>query len=275
MSTWRAGPSTYVSCKRDETRHMQKRLEQTKNVTDSGRELGCVFVTTSWDDGHILDHRLAALLDAYGLRGTFYVAPRNVELPRQERLRTRDLQILARQFEIGGHTLTHLRLTSLPDAVARKELVEGKDSLEQVIGVPLRCFCYPGGQYSDQHPAMVREAGFELARTARRGVTGLSPRYETHTTVHAYRHLVDGPAAIRLAGGNLKKAGQIYWNWDVLATTMFDQVLTTRGVFHLWGHSWEIEQNKDWDRLERVLSYIGNRSNVKYLDNGELADIAR
>lgn len=253
---------------------MQKRRERTKTVAESGREVESVFVTTSWDDGHILDHKLAGLLDDYGLRGTFYVAPRNIELPRQERLRNRDLQALARDFEIGGHTLTHLRLTSLPDAVARKEVVEGKDTLEQVVGVPVRCFCYPGGEYSHQHPAMVRDAGFELARTVRRGVTGVSPRYETHTTVHAYRHLVDGPAALRLAGGDLKKARQIYWNWDVLAITIFDQVLTTGGVFHLWGHSWEIEQNKDWDRLERVLSYIGNLSDVKYLDNGELAAVA-
>lgn len=42
------------------------------------------------------------------------------------------------------------------------------------------------------------------------------------------------------------------------------------GVFHLWGHSWEIEHNKDWGRLERVLSYFANRSDVKYLNNGEL-----
>jgi peptidoglycan/xylan/chitin deacetylase (PgdA/CDA1 family) len=254
---------------------MQKRWERTKKIAEAGREVGGVFVTTSWDDGHILDYKLAGLLDDYRLPGTFYVPPRNIELPRQDRLRNRELRALAHDFEIGGHTLTHLRLTTLPDAVARKEIVEGKDALEQVVGVPLRCFCYPGGEYGHQHPAMVREAGFELARTVRRGVTGLSPRYETHTTVNAYRHLVDGTAALRLAGGDLKKARQIYWNWDVLAMTMFDQVLTTGGIFHLWGHSWEIEQNKDWDRLERVLSYIGNRSDVKYLDNGELAAIAR
>ena len=70
-------------------------------------------------------------------------------------------------------------------------------------------------------------------------------------------------------------ARQIYWNWDLLAMTMFDQVLTTGGVFHLWGHSWEIEHNKGRARLERVLSYIVNRSDVKYLYNGELAPIAR
>jgi hypothetical protein len=103
----------------------------------------------------------------------------------------------------------------------------------------------------------------------------VSPRYETHTTVHAYRHLVDGPAALRLAGGNLPKARQMFWNWDVFAMTMFDQVLTSGGIFHLWGHSWEIEQNSDWERLERVLSYIANRPDVKYVDNGELPAISR
>jgi peptidoglycan/xylan/chitin deacetylase (PgdA/CDA1 family) len=251
---------------------MQKRRER----AECGSEPWGVFVTTSWDDGHVLDCKLAGLLEHYELRGTFYVAPRNIELPPPERLRNRDLQALARHFEIGGHTLTHLRLTTLPDAAARKEIVEGKDSLEQVIGVSLRSFCYPGGEYGHRHPAMVREAGFDLARTARRGVTSVSPRYETHTTVHAYRHLVDGPAALRLAGGNLPKARQIFWNWDVLAMTRFDQVLTSGGgIFHLWGHSWEIEQNNDWERLERVLSYIGNRPDVKYVDNGELVAIAR
>jgi peptidoglycan-N-acetylglucosamine deacetylase len=244
-------------------------------VGDPGSAVGDVIVTTSWDDGHILDHKLAGLLEDYGLRGTFYVAPENTELPRRERLRNRDLQSLARDFEIGGHTLTHLRLTNLPDAVATREIVEGKDKLEQIIGAPLRSFCYPGGEYGPQHIAMVRDAGFELARTARRRVTEVSPPYETHTTVHAYRHPSDAPVALRLASGNPKKAFQIFWNWDVFAMTIFDRVMTTGGVFHLWGHSWEIEDNADWSRLERVFSYISNRSGVKYLDNGELAAIAR
>ncbi len=31
------------------------------------------FITTSWDDGHPLDFRVAELLSKYGLRGTFYI----------------------------------------------------------------------------------------------------------------------------------------------------------------------------------------------------------
>ena len=241
----------------------------------SARSAEGVVVTTSWDDGHVCDHKLAELLEHYGLRGTFYVAPENVELPRRERLGDHELLALAGRFEIGGHTLTHRRLTCLPDDVAWKEIVEGKDALEQVIGAPLRSFCYPGGQYAARHTAMVRDAGFALARTVRRGFTQMSPSYETHTTVHAYRHLRDGPAALCLANGRIGEARRIYWHWDQLAMSMFDRVLRTGGVFHLWGHSWEIDDNSDWGQLERVLRYIGGRPNVRYIDNGELATLAR
>ncbi|MFZ0832470.1 MAG: polysaccharide deacetylase family protein [Mycobacterium sp.] len=241
----------------------------------SGESTKRVFVTTSWDDGHVCDRELAKLLEQHGLPGTFYIAQGNVELPHHERLCDREIADLACRFEIGGHTLTHRRLTSLPDDVARREIVDGKDVLEQVIGAPLHSFCYPGGQYRPRHTAMVRDAGFATARTVRRGVTDFSPRYESHTTVHAYRHLVDGPAAIRLARGNFRRAAGVYCNWDVLATTMFDRVLHTGGVFHLWGHSWEIERNRDWGRLKRVFDYIGGRSDVNYIDNRALAAVAR
>jgi peptidoglycan/xylan/chitin deacetylase (PgdA/CDA1 family) len=236
----------------------------------AGRRVGAVFVTTSWDDGHMRDHQLAGLLDTYGLPGTFYVAPRNVELRPRERLRERDLRALASDFEIGGHTLTHLRLATLPDSVARHEITDGKDALEQTIGMPLRSFCYPGGAYDERHRRMVEEAGFAVGRTVRRWVTAASSPFEMHTTVNAYRHLVDGPAALRLAAGQPAMARRLFWNWDLLAMTIFDQVVATGGVFHLWGHSWEIDANGDWDRLERVLSYISRRPGIEYVDNGEL-----
>jgi peptidoglycan-N-acetylglucosamine deacetylase len=254
---------------------MKQRWERRSVMTQSGGDVTGIHVTTSWDDGHMLDHKLAALLEDNGLCGTFYVAPKNVELPQEERLRDRDLRSLASHFEIGGHTLNHMRLTVLSDEVASREVADGKDALEQIIGMPLRSFCYPGGEYSRQHPEMVRAAGFQLARTTCRGVTGTSPRYETHTTVHAYCHPSDTLSAYQLSGGNIKKAYQISRNWDVLAMTMFDRVLASGGIFHLWGHSWEIDQNEDWDRLIRVFRYIGNRPNVNYVENGGLASIAK
>jgi len=241
-------------------------------VPTSGRQPRGVFVTTSWDDGHVMDHRLAELLATHGLPGTFYVAPRNVELAPEDRLDDKSLQTLAQRFEIGGHTLTHLRLTGLSDATALQEIKDGKDAIEQIIASKLESFCYPGGEYAVQHPRMVADAGFSVGRTVRRWVSSCTPALEMDTTVNAYRHLVDGPAVVRLARGNLLVARRYYWNWDILAIALFEQILSRgSGIFHLWGHSWEIDKNGDWARLERVLAYVGGRDDVEYVNNQELA----
>jgi peptidoglycan/xylan/chitin deacetylase (PgdA/CDA1 family) len=252
---------------------LQGRWERNAELAVAGRASGAVYVTTSWDDGHVLDHAMAGLLETYDLPGTFYVAPRNIELPVRERLGERGTKLIGERFEIGGHTLTHLRLTTMADEHAMREIVDGKAELEQTLGAPLRSFCYPGGEYGPAHPAMVREAGFAIGRTVERGVTAPTPPYEMATTTHAYRHLVDGKMAMRLAGGNRLLAAKYFWNWDVMAIAQFDLMLATGGVFHLWGHSWEVEKNGDWARLERVFAHIARRPGVRYVDNGELAGV--
>jgi peptidoglycan-N-acetylglucosamine deacetylase len=229
------------------------------------------LVTTSWDDGHVLDLRLADLLGSRGLPGTFYVAPRNVELPTAERLSAAETARLAEDFEIGGHTLNHRRLARLTDDEAWDEVVAGKSALEQVIGAPLTSFCYPGGEYGAGHPDMVARAGFSTARTVRRWVGRPSLRFEMATTMHCYRHLVDGPPIARFTRGNLRLAARLYTDWDELAIRLFDSVAAQGGVFHLWGHSWEIDRNGDWARLERVLDHIAGRDEIAYASNSEVA----
>ena len=33
------------------------------------------------------------------------------------------------------------------------------------------------------------------------------------------------------------------------------------GIFHLWGHSWEIDSMGLWERLGKVFEYMGNSPN--------------
>jgi peptidoglycan-N-acetylglucosamine deacetylase len=246
---------------------------QLRDRTVAGHQAQGVYVTTSWDDGHVLDHQLATMLDSYNLPATFYIAPRNVELPARERLNDRGIQLLAEKFEIGGHTMRHIRLPSLPAMVARQEIMAGKSYLEDLIGTALRSFCYVGGCYGPEHRTMVREAGFTVARTVQRHRTDLCPAMQVSTTTHAYRHLVDGPAALRCAGYDPKLTARYFANWDELAIANFDTVVATGGVYHLWGHSWEIAANRDWDRLERVLAHISRRPEVRYVSNGDLPTV--
>lgn len=233
-----------------------------------------MVVTTSWDDGHAQDLPLAELLEASAVRGTFYIAPRSVEIDPAQRLTKQQIRSLGSRFEIGAHTLTHQRLTSLDAHGAEREIIDGKDELEGIIGSPVRSFCYPGGEYDRPHVEMVAAAGFVVARTVERFVTVLPPDLlQLGTTVHAYRHLVDLPMR-RRSLRSLRLALACWQNWDDLAIALFDRTRNRGGVFHLWGHSWEVMERGDWPRLERVLAHIGGRPDVSYATNGQLASIA-
>jgi peptidoglycan/xylan/chitin deacetylase (PgdA/CDA1 family) len=214
---------------------------------------------------------VAALLENYGMPGTFYVAPANREIPLSRRLDARGIGDLSRTFEIGGHTMTHPRLTTLPLTESEREVVTGRRFLQDCTGQPITAFCYPGGCYDARHPALVAAAGFTLARTVERHVTRLGPSpFEVGTTFHAYRHLSDPMAAWRMAGARGGRAWRYYRDWDTWAIACFDRVFQTGGVYHLWGHSWEIDSRHDWLRLERVLKHVSGRPDVRYVDNSGL-----
>lgn len=71
---------------------------------------------------------------------------------------------------IGAHTITHPRLDSLSDEEQRREIVQSKEELENLVGHALRHFSYPHGAYNDVSLAIVRECGFCSALMAWGGV---------------------------------------------------------------------------------------------------------
>src|SRR6266508_120764 len=86
------------------------------------------IITTSWDDGHPLDIRLAELLANHGLKGTFYV-PLNYH--GHDVLDWSQLAYLRQLgMEIGSHTLTHPILTEIDPETVFIELHESKKKLE-------------------------------------------------------------------------------------------------------------------------------------------------
>ncbi len=89
-------------------------------------------ITTSWDDGHRLDQRVADLLDRHGLRGTFYIA--RDFLP--ERMTDAEIRGLGARHEIGAHTLTHPVLTEISLEQAQQEISGSKSWLEDLTDAP-------------------------------------------------------------------------------------------------------------------------------------------
>ncbi|MHB1334874.1 MAG: polysaccharide deacetylase family protein [Candidatus Humimicrobiaceae bacterium] len=229
-----------------------------------------VIVTTSWDDGHKLDLRLAEILKKYGIRGTFYISPKNREFRKEDLLSDEEIIKQSKDFEIGAHTTTHPRLTKISEKQAFQEIVGSKKYLENLIKMEVKSFCYPGGNYNDKIKELVKEAGFTGARTIKRFCFSYpSDPLIFGTTIQAYNNILDIPKILKFSKFNLL---EFYKNlyWEHRAKRMFDHVMEIGGVYHLWGHSWEIEKIHYWNSLENLLSYVGNKENIKYLTNSEV-----
>jgi peptidoglycan/xylan/chitin deacetylase (PgdA/CDA1 family) len=72
-------------------------------------------------------------------------------------------------YDIGAHSMTHCDLTHVPLEVARREIFDSKKVLEDLIGRPVRHFCYPFGGINPDVRDLVIEAGFETATTCEVG----------------------------------------------------------------------------------------------------------
>ncbi len=234
-----------------------------------------VFVTTSWDDGHELDTKMASFLADHGCPGTFYVSPRSHEIPPKRRISNSELLELSGRFEVGCHTLTHPHLTRLSPSDAVREITDGKRAIEDVLGRTVSSFCYPYGAYDPTHVEMVRAAGFRVGRTTRRfSVAVSSDPLQMATTTHAARYRRDlGRAARHIVSP--RQAIRMWRDWDVLALDAFEEAYAAGGVIHIWGHSWEVEENGDWQRLSRLLTELAARDDVTMLTNGELGEHMR
>jgi len=213
------------------------------------------------------------MLKEHGLKATFYVAPENQEFAKQDLLSFPEIRDLSQDFEIGAHSMTHRRLPTIPEQEAAREIIESKAVLEQVIGKEIKVFCYPGGAYTKLHMQLVKDAGYRYARTvARHAFTVVDP-YAAGTSLHVYNHRFgfDLWRTARFARFQPRKVLRCL-EWDALAKVMFDQVVREGGIYHIWGHSWEIDEHDDWERLENVFRYVSANSKVSYVTNGELED---
>lgn len=235
-------------------------------------------MTTSWDDGHPLDFRIAELLTKHGLTGTFYV-PRASQKKVMTAVQVREL---SGAFEIGAHTLDHARIDRVPDGEASRQLLGSRRWIEEVTGKGCKVFCFPEGKFNGRQLRLVRETGFRAARTVEL-LSIAEPQYIRGlwlipTTIQAFPH---GPlayaknAAKRLTFSHLMTvpAALRAKDWMTVARKMLIRTIARGGVFHLWGHSWEIEQEQQWQELEEFLAFAGARlKNSSCVANGELCN---
>jgi peptidoglycan-N-acetylglucosamine deacetylase len=233
-----------------------------------------VVVTTSWDDGHLLDFKLGEILNKHGIKGTLYVALGNRERMSMNPTRLKEI---SEMFEIGGHTRTHTPLSGLSPERMKDEIAGCKKDLEDLLGKEIQMFCYPRGIYNDLARKTVIEAGYIGGRTTRQFLTTAgTDRFLMPTSMHAFPYTALMRCRHCMKNSNYKGLAKILKygigkRWHELGARLFEEAVANNGVWHLWGHSWELETHSIWDDLNELLEMIGNRDNVKHMTNGEFA----
>jgi peptidoglycan/xylan/chitin deacetylase (PgdA/CDA1 family) len=200
-------------------------------------------ILASWDDGCVHDQKVAELMKKYEIPTIFYWPwdlEKSQNTSRVKKFLTKSqCQDLAKDFEVGSHTVTHSYLTKIKLQAARNEIFNSKQLWEDFLKKPVKSLCYPRGYTSTLIKILVKNAGYENARTTVIGhLNAGSDPFAQPTTLHV--------------GIDRVEYKQV--SWEIYARQMLEKARQDENsLFHFFGHSWEIDMFNDWDNLENFL----------------------
>ena len=219
-------------------------------------------LTLSYDDGVVQDIRLIGILDKYGLRGTFnintgrYLAEDAQREQYYGRMKLSEAQSLFKgsHHEVAVHSLTHPFLETLKKPQVLMEILEDRKNIEAQYGTLARGMAYPMGTYSDMVIEALEAAGICYSRTCKATENFKFPEnwLTLHPTCH-HKH----PRLMELAQKFVEESPRYTaQNW----------------MFYLWGHSYEFDNDDNWNVIEEFAAYTGGKDDIWYATNIEIYD---
>ncbi|MEH7117335.1 polysaccharide deacetylase family protein [Neobacillus vireti] len=209
-------------------------------------------LTTSYDDGRAADRKLVEIFNRHGIKGTFHI--NSGLFGTGDRIPEEEVLGLYEGHEISAHTLTHPTIARSPKEQIVEEIIEDRRKLEKIAGYTVRGLSYPNGSYNQLVKEMLPYLGIEYARTVKSTGNFSMPDdwFEWHPTCHHKRDL------LKLAEEFVKLHKKQYLY-----------------MMYVWGHSYEFEDDQNWDLIEDFCAYIGNQSDIWYATNIEIVDYVK
>lgn len=211
-------------------------------------------LTFSYDDGVKQDVRLIELLNRYGMKGTFNL---NGGMYAQEeghrRMTERAITELYAdgRHEVAVHSYNHPFLETLTPAVMTYEIVKDREKLEAQFGKIVRGMAYPMGTFSDEVVDVLKSCGILYART-----TKTTEKFDIPTD---WLRL---PATCHHNNPRLMELAQKFVERDVKRHPQ---------MFYLWGHTYEFDDNDNWNVIEKFAEYMsGKEDSIWYATNMEI-----
>ena len=221
-------------------------------------------VTLSYDDGVVFDRKLIEIMQKYGIKGTFNLNSACFAKESGGRKLTleecRDLY-LSSKMEVAVHGAEHLSLGEVDIAIATRDIVKDRESLENIFSCIIKGMAYANGSISPQAIDAVKASGIEYARMAGKGTENFTIPNDWLCWEHTCHH--DNPRLMELAKQFIEEPKHWYY-WAQRPK-----------LFYLFGHSYEFSDNDNWNVIEAFCEYMGNRGDIWYATNGEIYEYAQ
>ncbi len=227
-------------------------------------------VTFSYDDGVAADKRLAVLLAERGLKGTFNI--NSGLMGDGERLTAEEIQ--AHILDAGHEIAVHGDLHRAPGAVTTidgiRDVLDCRMTLENVFGRIVRGMAYPdsgiirfsGGITYDEVKGYLKALGITYSRT----LAGDNDRFEMPADWYAWMPTAhhNNPNVMDYARRFVElKEEKTY------SSSRFPR------LFYLWGHSYEFDNQNNWEHMEALCDTLCGKDDTWYATNGEIYAYAK
>ncbi len=214
-------------------------------------------LTLSYDDGVFQDIRLIEILNRHGIKCTFNI---NSELFGESdavnsgRLSAKQVKelYLNSGHELALHSATHPFLEQMPLNMAMDEILTDRKNLEDMCGTIVRGMAYPYGTYSDEVMNCLKCAGIVYSRTT-----------ESTGNFSIPTNWLRLPATCHHNDSRMPQLCEKF---------IEDKSSHRPLLFYVWGHSYEFDNNNNWDLIESFAEKIGNKDDIWYATNIEIYD---
>ena len=217
-------------------------------------------VTFSYDDGVVFDERLIGIFNKYNIKGTFnltdinkneddgWVTERGLLVRGFNFLNEKNVHIYD-GHEIAGHTRNHYWLNKIDDETLKEEILGNRHDLERVFGKKVNGIAYPFNTYDDRAVNILHENGFLFARGG-----GETHSFDLQEDLLRFRPTChhNDPMLFELA--------------EKFINTEYNDLK----IFYIWGHSYEFEDENNWDRIEEFCRLISGKDDILYGTNSEV-----
>ena len=220
-------------------------------------------LTLSYDDGVVYDEKLIEIMNWYSLKGTFNLNSGLFAEKDGERRLTKERAVKLYKnsgHEVAVHGAKHLALTSVGSEIGGLDILEDRKNLEELFGGIIKGMAYANGAFDDRVVEILKACKIKYARTTVSTESFALPQDWLRLPATCHHN---NPKLMELADRFLEDRNS-GWFWS-----------NKPKLFYLWGHSYEFNDQNNWEVIEAFAKKVGNREDVWYATNMEIYDYVK